>query len=117
MLNWRITNAESLGDFRYSGTFPSAARITSRHPQCCLRLNRNWKACVPFVLSRIDRCGTQSSLMIVPVPRAVPSVALTGDVNRTKKVSSASKRASLRSVMRIVCEVSPAANVTVPVAA
>ena len=55
-----------------------------------------------------------SSLRIVPVAAAVPSVAFTGADNVTEKVSFGSRVASPQTVTEILVEVLPAGMLTVP---
>ena len=58
--------------------------------------------------------GVASSSVIVPVPVAVPSVALFGLLSVTLTVSSVSSTSSPVTVTRTVLLVSPAAKVNVP---
>ena len=62
----------------------------------------------------MDSVGASSSSLTVPVPAASPRVALTGPLNVTATVSSASSVASPVTVTSRVRVVVPAAKVSVP---
>ena len=62
----------------------------------------------------MDSVGASSSSLTVPVPAASPRVALTGPLNVTATVSSASSVASPVTVTAMACVVVPAAKVSVP---
>ena len=66
------------------------------------------------VAEPMETVGAPSSLVIVPVPVAVPSVAFVGSLNCTGIVSSASASVSPRTETVTVFVVSPAAKVSVP---
>ncbi len=66
----------------------------------------------------VSLSGGKSSLRIVPVPRASPSVAFTAPERSTKNVSLGSMSVSPLTLIVMVCgAVLPAGNVTVPLAA
>ena len=70
-------------------------------------------------LSPTDSVGVASSSLIVPVAVPIPlaSVAFTGLLSRSSNCSAASSRLSSATVTATVFVVSPAANVSVPLAA
>ena len=70
-----------------------------------------------IVLSAIDRVGATSSSAIVNSPTPSFIVTLFGLLSVTVTVSSTSSNASARTAIGIFLVVSPAANVSVPVAA
>jgi len=69
------------------------------------------------VTSAMLKLGAASSFVIVPVPCALPIVALTGMLRFTTNVSSASLTVSPFTSTVMLLVVSPEAKVTVPLAA